>query len=285
MSLRLRSPLFTPATQPERFAKAAETGADLLIVDLEDAVAPGDKAAARDNIVQVLNQGTIADSPCAIRINTPATRTGLADITALVDNPVAPDFIVLPKCETRATLDQLDALLTESGQATQLIALIETTAGVAALADLAGATSRLTALMFGAADLAAELGCGLTALNLDMARCRLVEQAALSGVLALDAPFFDLDDTEALEQAAADSAAQGFSGRAAVHPAQIETLNAAFTPSTAAVNRARRILEANREGVGVVDGHMVDAASARAARRTLAQAGEASSDAGTHSHG
>jgi (S)-citramalyl-CoA lyase len=274
MSLRLRSALFTPATKPAAFAKAAEVGADLLIVDLEDAVAPGDKAAARDNAVRALHQGTLKGLPWALRINAPSTRVGLADVTALVDCQAAPDFLILPKCESRAALDQLDALLTEAGHASRLIAMIESSAGLAALADIAGAGPRLAALMLGAADLAADLGCASDAPNLTSARCRLVEHAARTGVLTIDAPFLAIDDADGLAQAAADSAALGFVGRAAIHPAQIGPINAAFTPDAAAVDHARRVLEANGQGVGVVDGQMVDEAVARAARRTLIRAGE-----------
>jgi (S)-citramalyl-CoA lyase len=277
MALRLRSALFTPATKPAAFAKAAEVGADLLIVDLEDAVAPGDKAAARDNAVQALNQGAIKGLPWALRINAPTTRVGLADVAALVECQAAPDFIVLPKCESRAALDQLDALLTEAGHASRLIAMIESSAGLVALDAIAGAGPRLAALMFGAADLAADLGCASDAPNLTAARCRLVEQAARTGVLAIDAPFLAVDDADGLKQAAADSAALGFAGRAAIHPAHIGPINAAFTPDAAAMDHARRVLDANRYGVGVVDGQMVDEAVARAARRTLAQAGESPS--------
>ena len=280
MTDRLRSALFTPATRPDRFAKAAATGADLLMIDLEDAVAPGDKAGARQTVVDTFAEPRDPAWPAvAVRINATDTVAGLTDVLALVEHGVAPDWLIVPKCEAGETLVQLDRVLSAAEHATRLIALIESARGVAALPDIARATPRLGALMVGAADLAADLGCAPGAAHLESARLRVVEAGVLSGVAAIDSPFFDIKDSAGLARAAADSAALGFAGRAAIHPAQIEPINRAFTPDAAAVDHARRVLEANRAGVGVVDGQMIDEAIARSARRTLTRAGEPLPDA------
>jgi (S)-citramalyl-CoA lyase len=269
-----RSWLFTPATRPDRFAKAADVGADVLIIDLEDAVAPADKDRARTGALDHLvrpDRGTIA---YALRINGLETRAGLADLTALLASDAAPAFLVLPKTESAAHLHILDRQLAVAGKPTRLVGLIESAAGLAAVEEIAAATPRLAALMFGAADMAADLGSETAWEPLLHARSRLVAASARAGVIALDSPFFDVRDGEGLRQEIARSKALGFAAKAAIHPTQIEPINAALTPSPAAVAEARAILAENAKGVGTVNGRMVDEAVARKARRILAAAGE-----------
>jgi (S)-citramalyl-CoA lyase len=139
---------------------------------------------------------------------------------------------------------------------------------------VATATPRLAGLMLGAADMAADLGA--TAAwepLLALASGRLIVACALAGVMPVDSPFFDLHDEPGLKQEVAGAMALGFSAKAAIHPSQIGAINAAFTPSAEAVERARKILAENIKGVGTVDGQMVDKAVARKARRTLVSAG------------
>ena len=271
MSPSLRSLLFTPATRPERFAKAAHCGADVLILDLEDSVAPADKQPARTAALRALVEVRNAEPARALRINGLATRAGLADITALLDGGLQPDFIVLPKADTAAHLQLLDRLLREGGCHARLIGLVESAAALANLPEIAASTPRLAALMFGAADLAADLGCGDRAPNLDYARLRLVEACALRGIDAVDSPFFDLEDEPGLAAATARAVDYGFIGKAAIHPRQVASIRAAFTPSDDAVARAHAIVAANEQGVGRVEGRMVDEAVARRARRILDQ--------------
>jgi (S)-citramalyl-CoA lyase len=272
--IRTRSWLFTPATRPERFAKASQTGADVAILDLEDAVAPEDKVRARTTALDYL-AGNPSDSALhALRINGLDTRAGISDLDVLLGSKAAPDFLVLPKTETAGHLLILDRLLTESGKATRLIGLIESARGLAAVEAIATATPRLAGLMLGAADMAADLGA--TAAwepLLALASGRLIVACALAGVMPVDSPFFDLHDEPGLKQEVADAMALGFSAKAAIHPSQIGAINAAFTPSAEAVERARKILAENIKGVGTVDGQMVDKAVARKARRTLVSAG------------
>jgi (S)-citramalyl-CoA lyase len=155
-----------------------------------------------------------------------------------------------------------------------LIALVETAKGLQALPEIATSTPRLAALMLGAADLAAELGCGSQAPNLLTARAALVGACALVGIAALDSPYFDLRNEAGLRQIAREAADMGFAGKAAVHPAQIAPIREVFTPSADAVAHARAVLAENEHGVGEVDGQMVDEAIARQARRVLTAAGE-----------
>jgi (S)-citramalyl-CoA lyase len=272
-STRTRSWLFTPATRPERFAKAPVVGADVAILDLEDAVAPKDKAQARITALEYLAGSPPDGTLHALRINGLDTRAGISDLDALLGSQAAPDFLVLPKTETAGHLQILDRLLTTVGKDTKLVGLIESARGLAAVDAIATATPRVVGLMLGAADMAADLGAATALAPLAFARGRLVAACALAGVTPIDAPFFDIHDEAKLKQEATAAVALGFSAKAAIHPAQIIVINAALTPSTEAVEKARAILAENTKGVGVVDGQMIDEAVARKARRTLIAAG------------
>jgi (S)-citramalyl-CoA lyase len=272
--VRTRSWLFTPATRPERFAKASQVGADVAILDLEDAVAPRDKVRARTIALDYLAENPSDSALYALRINGLDTRAGVSDLDALLGSKAAPDFLVLPKTETAGHLLILDRLLTEAGKATRLVGLIESARGLAAVEAIAMATPRLAGLMLGAADMAADLGATVAWKPLlTLVSGHLITACALAGVMPVDSPFFDLHDEPGLKQEVVGAMALGFTAKAAIHPAQIGAINAAFTPSTEAVETARRILAENIKGVGTVDGQMVDQAVARRARRTLASAG------------
>jgi (S)-citramalyl-CoA lyase len=271
---RVRSWLFTPATRPDRFGKAAASGADVCIIDLEDSVAPSDKTEARRAALAHLAEPGAGSCRRALRINGLDRRFGLADLQALLESSACPDYLVLPKSESAAHLQILDRLLAEAGKATRLVALIESARGLAAACEIAAATPRLEALLFGAADMSADIGAATAWAPLAYARSRLVAACALAGVLAIDSPFFNVKDHDGLTQETAQAVALGFAGKAAIHPNQIAPINAALTPSPEDVAKARAILAENARGVGVVQGHMVDEAVARKARRTLIAAGE-----------
>ena len=154
----VRSWLFTPATRPDRFDKAAAWGADVSIIDLEDSVAPGDKAEARRTALAHLAQPALGSGGRALRVNGLETRFGLADLQFLLESSAGPDYLVLPKTESAAHLQILDRLLAEAGKATRLVALIESARGLADVEEIVAATPRLEALLFGAADMSADLG-------------------------------------------------------------------------------------------------------------------------------
>ena len=270
---RRRSWLFTPATKPERFDRAAEAGADALIVDLEDAVAPADKAAARQTALGWMATPGDGRVVRVLRINAPTTAFGLEDLAALVRSPAQPDLILVPKTDSADTLRLIDGLLKEAGKATRLVALIESARGIAMADAIAQATPRLDALFFGAADLAADLGAEVAWEPLLAARSRVVNAAALAGIAAIDSPFFALNDEAGLRAEVAAAVRMGFTAKAAIHPRQIPAINEALTPTPEQVAEARLILEENAKGVGVVGGRMIDEAVARKARRILAAAG------------
>ena len=267
-----RSWLFTPGSQPDRFAKAAEIGADVLIIDLEDAVAPDDKASARVAALQYLSKPS-RNIQHALRINGLDTQAGISDLDALLGSDAAPDFLVLPKTDGPGHLHILDRLLTARKLETRLVGLIESARGLAAVEETAAATPRLFGLMLGAADMAADLGIATAWPPLVAVRSRLALACALAGVTPIDTPFFDVHDMDGLCRETADAVAFGLPAKAAIHPGQVGPINQALTPTDKAVEHARAVLAANTKGVGIVDGQMIDEAVARKARRLLAAAG------------
>ena len=267
-----RSWLFTPGTHAERFGKAAEVGADILIIDLEDAVSPSDKPKARKTAIDYLSTPKY-EPHSALRINGLDTSAGVADLDALLSSHATPDYVVLPKTESAGHLLILDRLLTASGKDARLVGLIESARGLAGLEAIAAATPRLFGLMLGAADMAADLGAATAWDPLVHVRSRLVAACALAGVAPIDSPYFDIHDADGLQHEIDTCKAFGFTAKAAIHPSQVGPINAVFTPTDAEVHHARKVMSANQGGVGVVDGQMIDEAVARKARRILAAAG------------
>jgi (S)-citramalyl-CoA lyase len=276
--LSLKSWLFTPATKADRFGRAAEVHADALIIDLEDAVALSDKQKARTAALQYLEQPAQGRLPCALRINAPVTRTGIEDLHSLLESSAAPDYIILPKCDSPAFIRMVRTLLDQAAKDTEIIALIESAKAVEALPDIVGSEVRPVALMFGAADMAADLGAKTTWETLFFVRSRILQVAASAGVVVVDSPFFDIADLEGLKRETKAAEDLGFHGKAAIHPKQISIINEVFTPSAEEVARARQILTVNQQGVGSVDHQMVDEAVARKARLVLERAGISTAD-------
>jgi (S)-citramalyl-CoA lyase len=266
-----RSWLFTPATRPQRFAKAIECGADVQIVDLEDSVAPADKALARGNALEFLAQPPPGIS-YALRLNGLDSMAGLADWQAFLSHAADAQFLVMPKVDSAGTLSIADRLLRSAGKTALLIAQVESAMGLQYADELVTATPRLAGLMFGTADMAADLGSDHSWGALQYSRSRLIAAAALRGLLAVDAPYFELSNLRGLEEETGLAVALGFSGKCAIHPSQVEVINKALTPSEKDVAQARAVLRENAKGVGVVDGIMVDEAVARRARRVLSRA-------------
>jgi (S)-citramalyl-CoA lyase len=179
----------------------------------------------------------------------------------------------LPKCESAGEIRFVSTLLREAGKSTEVIALIETAKAVAALATITGADVKPAALLFGAADMAADLGAEAAWEPMLWVRSRIVEMAACGGIAAIDSPYFEIADAEGLQQETKRSASLGFHGKCAIHPSQISTINAVLTPSEQQIAEARQVLVVNRKGVGSVDHRMVDEAVARNARLLLERAG------------
>jgi (S)-citramalyl-CoA lyase len=169
-------------------------------------------------------------------------------------------------------------LLDQAAKKTEIIALIESAKGVEALPDIVKSDVKPVGLLFGAADMAADLGAKTTWETLFFVRSRILQVAASAGVVVVDSPFFDIADLEGLKRETKAAEDLGFHGKAAIHPKQISIINEVFTPSAEEVARARQILTVNQQGVGSVDHQMVDEAVARKARLVLERAGISTAD-------
>ena len=269
----MKSLLFTPATKSDRFARAAEVHADGLIIDLEDAVAPSSKNEARVAALRYLEEIPPEHLPCALRINSPDTRFGLDDLQGLLSSSANPDYLIMPKCNSSGLIDLTGNLLRAAKRTTQIMALIESAKAVRALKEIVSGELKPAALIFGAADMAADLGAETAWEPLLWVRSRIIEVAACAGIAAFDSPYFDIKDPAGLKQETKASASLGFHGKCAIHPAQIATINDVLTPNEQQIAEARKILVVNRQGVGSAGGQMVDEAVARKARRILQRAG------------
>ena len=267
-----KSLLFTPGTKSDHFDRAAGVHADALIIDLEDAVAPSAKKEAREASLRYLEVSSI-NLPCLLRINAPDTRVGLDDLQALLNSAAEPDYLILPKCDSSATIRLIHNLLREAGKSTQIIPLIETAKGVGAVEDIVGGTIKPAALLFGAADMAADLGAETAWEPLLWVRSRIIQTAAVTDIPIFDSPYFDIADLNGLKRETEAAARLGFHGKCAVHPAQIATINEVLSPTEEEVARAGQVLVVNRQGVGSADGKTVDEAIARKARLILERAG------------
>ena len=257
-----RSFIFTPGLRPDMFPKALASGADIVCVELEDGIAPKDKAEARQKALALFEQPQADDGvERIVRINSMREQVGIADVAAVLATDTPPPALMMPKVKTPDEVIQLDALLTERDHDTRLHIIIETNAGLEAAYDIAHCCERIDALFFGGVDMAAELRCVNAWEPLLYARSRVVHAAASAGLDVIDVPYLDLDDADGMQREAEHALALGFSGKGSVHPRQIPALNAVFTPTAEQIERARRIIaefEAADTGLVVIDGKLIE---------------------------
>ncbi len=269
-----RSFIFSPGLNPAMYPKALASGADIVCVELEDGIAPKDKAAARTNAIKLFVAPQADDNvERVVRINCLREQFGLLDVQAVLATDAPPPALMLPKVRSPDEVKWLDDLLTERGHDTRLHVIIETNPALEAVYDIARSSSRIDALFFGGVDMAAELRCANAWEPLLYARSRIVHAAASIGVDAIDVPFLDLEDPEGMVEAATLARDLGFAGKGSIHPKQIAALNEVFTPNDATVARARRIVDTFREadaGLVVIDGKLIERPVLREMDRILA---------------
>lgn len=279
--MRLRSLLFVPGDRPDRMAKAMGVGADALILDLEDAVAPEAKPAARAAVAAFLAAPRDPAVMLFVRINPIDGPLAADDLAAIAD--ARPDGIVLPKAEGLVSLHALAARgLTHIPV---LPIATETPAAIFKLGDYAGASVPLAGLTWGAEDLPAAIGAtaareadGGYTTPYQLARSLTLFGAHAAGVAAIETVYPDFRDLDGLAAYAARGRRDGFTGMMAIHPAQVPVINAAFTPSADELARAQAIVDlfAANPGAGALqlDGRMVDAPHLKAAQALLARAAD-----------
>jgi len=304
-----RSELAVPGSNPGMFEKAAKSAADIVFLDVEDAVAPDDKAQARKNIIQGLNDIDWGNKTMMVRINGLDTHYMYRDVVDIVEACPRLDMILIPKVGTPADVYAIDMMVTQieaaMGRSKRIgfEVLIETALGMANVEAIAQSSKRLEAMSFGVADYAASTRARTTVIggvNKDSgvltdrdadgnreyfwtdpwhaAQTRMMVACRAYGLRPIDGPFGDFSDTDGDLAAANRAAVLGYEGKWAIHPSQVELANQVYTPSEAEVTRARRIMqamdEAAKAGKGAVslDGRMIDIASIRMAEALLAKA-------------
>jgi len=303
-----RSKLFVPGARPALFEKAAASAADVVCLDLEDAVAPPDKEKARDNIVQGLNDIDWKNKLVTVRINGLDTSLCYRDVLALVEKGGERlDAIMIPKVGNASDVYAIDMLVTQASEAVGrkkrigLEVIIETAMGLGNIDEIAGASRRLESLHFGSADYAASQGMRTTNIgggNADYVMLtdagdgarerhwndlwhyplfRMAQAARAHGIMAIDGPFGDYSDAEGFRVQAMRTAILGCEGKWAIHPSQVPLANEIYTPPEKEVARAEAILaalkEAHEKGMGAValNGVLIDAASIRQAEGIVKQ--------------
>ena len=230
--------IFVPGSRPDRFAKAQASGAGLTVIDLEDAVAAADKDTAR---AAALTQVAGGGSGWAIRCNGIATAAGIADLAAFVAAETLPPLLLVPMVESAVELEIIARVLGE--RCPELIPLIETPKGLRQALEIAKAPN-VAGVMFGGADFSGEMGVALSWEPLLAARSALLLACAEAKVPAIDVPHIDLDNLAGLEEECARARSLGFAAKAAIHPAQVAAIEAAFTPTAAEVAEAEEAIAA-----------------------------------------
>lgn len=287
-----RSLLFMPGDSRPKISKATQLEVDAIIMDLEDGVALNHKTEARQTVVEALNTLAFGPRERLIRLNAlphlPAAAAAELALADLRGTAVArPDGYVIPKVEQPEQVQFVSNFLDETERThgwptggIRLLVLIETALGVMNLRDIAQASPRLEALMFGAEDLAGDVGAIRTPAGWEVfyARSAVVTAAAAYGLQAIDSPCLDLNDLPALEQECRLARQLGYDGKMAIHPRHIEPINRIFAPSPEEIEQAQRLLQAHAAhqaagtGVFAFEGKMVDMPLVRAAEHILARA-------------
>lgn len=269
-----RSLLFVPALRPDRYWKALDAGADVVCIDMEDAVAIDRKDEGRTLTLPLFAQASHPQVERMVRINGLSTYHGLKDLQALIESSAPPPSIMIPKVRSAEEIQLIDALLSAGPASTiRYCVIIETNQGLERAIEIAKSSPRIDSMILGAVDMSADLRCVKAWEPLLYARSRLVHAAASAGIDLLDVPFLNLDDPDGLAREAHACAQLGFTGKASIHPNQIPIINAAFSPSTAQIEKARKVCKAfeqSSSGLVVVDNELIELPVVRSYYRMLA---------------
>lgn len=268
--------LFMPGDDRQKIQKGIGLGADVIVMDLEDGVALTRKAEARATIMAALRELDFGRSERVVRLNPIGSGLEAYDLAAVLAGQ--PDSVMLPKVETAEQVQWLDRQL--AATAIRLLILIETARGVVNLNEIAAASARSDALIFGAEDLAGDIGATRTAAGWEVfyARSAVVTHAAAYGLQAIDTLVIDFNDEAALIADSQWGAQLGFSGKLAIHPRQVAIIQDAFTPTDEQIANAHRLIDAHDEhqaagtGAFAFEGKMIDRPAIRAAQQVLAKA-------------
>ncbi|WP_331718370.1 CoA ester lyase [Streptomyces sp. NBC_00624] len=268
-----RAWIITPGLRTERFARAQKSGAAVAVVDIEDSVAGPDKHTARTASETFF---AITDPPCTlgIRINSLTTLDGIKDLVALTAYTARPDLILIPKVESPRDIELVAAALDTDGYTPDIWALIESPRAFDTLPAIMRAP-RLGGVVFGSADYAASVRCGLGWDALHYVRSALINAATAANIPAIDAPTWELDSPDILRRDAERAKELGFYGKGCVHPRHVEVIDDVFAPTAEEIAQARAIVaaaDASGGTVTTVDGQMRGTPFFNAARALVAEA-------------
>ena len=266
-----RSLLFAPANRPALQDKALATGADIVCIDLEDAIPAPEKESARALAMPFLTAAPGAER--VVRINSIRSADGLRDMLAVIAARPAGGTIMLPKIATADEVRLVDDLMTEAALPLSLAVLIESAEGLENARGIMAASPRITFALFGAVDFSSEMGVPVAHEPLLYARSRLVHAAKLAGIDILDVPCLAFRDDAVVRAEAETALTLGFTGKAALHPANVATIKAAYTPTPEQIARAEKIValyEASPNGLAELDGKLIEKPVIRAMQRILA---------------
>lgn len=269
-----RSLLFVPGLRPDRFHKALDAGADIVCVDMEDAVALPRKDEGRALTLPLFATDSHPHVEKMARINSISTVHGLKDLQAIIECDAPPPSIMIPKIRSAEEIQLIESLLsTGKARDIRFCVIVETNQGLERAVEIARSSPRIDSMILGAVDMSAELRCQKAWEPLLYTRSRLVHAAASAAIDLLDVPYLNLDDAGGLRSEAEGVQRLGFTGKASIHPNQIPIINAAFTPDAKTIEKARKVcaaFEQDSSGLVVVDNELIELPVVRSYYRVLA---------------
>ena len=269
-----RSFIFCPGNKPDMIPKALNSGADMVCIDLEDAIIPEHKDISRSSTIRAFEDISVPNGvETLIRINDVNSKDGKADIKAILQSSNTASGLMLPKIQNVNEIIDLEKQIKLANKNLNLHIIIETNKGLENAWNIAQSSPLIKSLLFGGVDMSADLGCNGDWMSLLYARSRVVHAAAGAGIDSIDVPFLDLEDMEGMMQEAQKSKNLGFSGKGSIHPKQIASLNKVFTPSESEIEYANKVIKAFNEaadGLVVVDGKLIEKPVLRTALKTFA---------------
>lgn len=269
----VRCMLFTPGNKPERFEKAKDIGADGIIIDLEDAISLADKSSARKTVLDYLKQNgkPLKNFILSVRINSVKTRAGIHDLAALIDEDLRPEVLVLPKVENKWEIEIINQVL--APKTVPILALIETAIGLYNANEIAR-SKNVSGLVFGGADLAADLGAVMEWDSIVHAREVIIQAAASAGISAIDVPYLNIHDEtdDQLIEETTRVKKMGYTGKLSIHPKHVAPIIKTFSPSSEEIDRAQQIVDiydAAKGNACELNGKMIDVPVYKSAERVI----------------
>ena len=273
MDILTRSWLCMPASQKHIERTIIESSADIALLDLEDSVPMYKKQFAREQLL-ALDHSIHNRRNLAIRVNTLTKPEGIRDLVFLLDHNIIPEYLIIPKVESAGELRVLNELISATGQRVKTFAIIETLKGLRCIDSIINERTNLRGLILGSADLSSEINFKIAERALTHIKCDIAIAALSMGLMVIDSPCFKLNNEKALRTEIETAKEFGYSGKIAIHPAQVELINKLFTPTAIELKKARAIIKCLEAAgpttaISTLDGEMLGPPFEIMARRLL----------------